>query len=130
MLTISLLFACQGVPDAPVGTTLPACWTSPNCVSSQADPSDAEHYVSPLPLAGLEELAVAAGALPGCVEEARTEVALRFRCDTPSGLYTDDLDLVVDAAAGVVHVRSSSRIGRRDFGVNRERVEALRASLD
>jgi uncharacterized protein (DUF1499 family) len=26
-------------------------------------------------------------------------------------------------------VRSASRLGRRDFGVNRERIEALRAAL-
>jgi uncharacterized protein (DUF1499 family) len=30
----------------------------------------------------------------------------------------------------VVHVRSASRLGRRDFGVNRERIEALRAILE
>jgi len=29
----------------------------------------------------------------------------------------------------VIHVRSASRLGRRDFGVNRERVEALRAAI-
>ncbi|MEY2896226.1 MAG: hypothetical protein RL669_495, partial [Pseudomonadota bacterium] len=31
-------------------------------------------------------------------------------------------------AEGVIHVRSASRLGRRDFGVNRERVEAIRAA--
>jgi uncharacterized protein (DUF1499 family) len=29
----------------------------------------------------------------------------------------------------LIHVRSASRLGRRDFGVNRERVEALRALI-
>ena len=34
-----------------------------------------------------------------------------------------------DRTAGVIHVRSASRLGRKDFGVNRERIEALRRQL-
>jgi uncharacterized protein (DUF1499 family) len=41
--------------------------------------------------------------------------------------YVDDVELYYDERAGLVHVRSASRLGRRDFGVNRKRVEALRA---
>jgi uncharacterized protein (DUF1499 family) len=44
--------------------------------------------------------------------------------------FVDDLEAVPDAAAGVIQVRSASRVGRSDFGVNRERVEALRAAMD
>ncbi|MCM5678167.1 DUF1499 domain-containing protein [Schlegelella sp. S2-27] len=40
--------------------------------------------------------------------------------------FVDDVEFAFDPAAGVVHVRSASRLGRRDFGVNRERVEAIR----
>ena len=40
--------------------------------------------------------------------------------------YVDDLELYYDEKQGVVHVRSASRLGRRDFGVNRKRVEGLR----
>ena len=40
--------------------------------------------------------------------------------------YVDDLELYYDERQGLVHVRSASRLGRRDFGVNRQRVEALR----
>ena len=40
--------------------------------------------------------------------------------------YVDDLELYYDEKQGVAHVRSASRLGRRDFGVNRNRVEALR----
>lgn len=41
----------------------------------------------------------------------------------------DDLELCVDPVNHVVQVRSALRAGRKDFGVNRERVEALRAGL-
>ena len=43
--------------------------------------------------------------------------------------YVDDVELALDAAAGVIHVRSAARLGVRDFGVNRARVEALRSKL-
>jgi uncharacterized protein (DUF1499 family) len=44
--------------------------------------------------------------------------------------FVDDVEFLHDPAKGVVHVRSASRLGRRDFGVNRERVERLRALIE
>ena len=41
--------------------------------------------------------------------------------------FVDDAEFFADEGAKVVHVRSASRIGRRDFGVNRVRIEAIRA---
>ena len=43
--------------------------------------------------------------------------------------FVDDLERWVDPVNQVVQVRSVSRMGRKDFGVNRERVETLRAGL-
>ena len=43
--------------------------------------------------------------------------------------YVDDLELALGAAGDRIEVRSASRIGYGDGGVNRERVEALRAAL-
>jgi uncharacterized protein (DUF1499 family) len=43
--------------------------------------------------------------------------------------FIDDAEFAVDPAASVIHVRSSSRIGRKDFGVNRARIEAIRAAF-
>ena len=40
--------------------------------------------------------------------------------------FVDDVEFFADEGAKVVHVRSASRIGRRDFGVNRARIEAIR----
>ena len=42
--------------------------------------------------------------------------------------YTDDVEFAItDPAAGVIHARSSSRLGGKDFGANRKRIEAIRA---
>jgi uncharacterized protein (DUF1499 family) len=40
--------------------------------------------------------------------------------------YVDDVELLLDEKAALVHVRSASRLGRSDFGVNRKRIEELR----
>ncbi|MBA2412428.1 MAG: DUF1499 domain-containing protein, partial [Burkholderiaceae bacterium] len=44
--------------------------------------------------------------------------------------FVDDCEFLLDPAARVIHVRSAARIGRRDFGVNRARVEAIRRRAD
>ena len=41
--------------------------------------------------------------------------------------FVDDVELLADEAAGATHVRSASRIGSSDLGVNRRRIEAVRA---
>jgi len=43
--------------------------------------------------------------------------------------YVDDVELLLDESARLVHVRSASRLGRSDFGVNRKRIEELRALI-
>ena len=44
--------------------------------------------------------------------------------------FVDDTEFWFDPAAGVIHVRSASRVGSNDFGVNRARIEAIRARLN
>ena len=112
---------------------LPDCPASPNCVSSQA--SDAAHAVPPLrcsgdPGAALRTLRSIIEAMP------RTRVVsaddTRLHAEVTSWLFrfVDDLDLLVDAPAGVVQVRSASRVGYSDLGVNRRRVETLRQAFE
>ena len=39
--------------------------------------------------------------------------------------FVDDVEFLLDEQAGVIHMRSASRLGRKDFGVNRTRLEAI-----
>jgi uncharacterized protein (DUF1499 family) len=106
---------------------LAPCKRTPNCVSSQADPSDREHYIAPLK-ASMEELRQAVQALP------RTRLVLAhsnyLHAEFRSKLlgYVDDVEFFFDGA--VVQVRSASRLGRRDFGVNRARIEEIRRLVE
>jgi uncharacterized protein (DUF1499 family) len=107
---------------------LSPCRRSPNCVCSQADPTDREHYIAPLAFAGsIAELRRAIESLPRVtvIREAADYLYAEFR--TPLLRFVDDVEFA--KAAGVLHVRSASRLGRRDFGVNRRRIEAIRGLL-
>jgi uncharacterized protein (DUF1499 family) len=113
---------------------LASCGRRLNCVSSQADPADAQRYVAPLPFEGGAAEAIAAArraveAMPRArvVGAQGSYLHAEFRSKLMG--YVDDVEFLFDAQAGVLHVRSASRLGRRDFNVNRERVEALRTRI-
>jgi uncharacterized protein (DUF1499 family) len=105
---------------------LAPCRRTPNCVSSQADPSDAEHYVAPLK-GTIDAVRKAVGSLPRAtiVSEKQNYLYAEFRSKLLG--FVDDVEFFYDGNA--IQVRSASRLGRRDFGVNRNRVERLRALL-
>ena len=104
---------------APVGP-------KPNVVSSEPDtPPDVQ--VAPL-RATLAETKAAVEAMGGTViEETDEYVVATFQ--SRFFRFIDDVELR-DAGNGVVHVRSSSRVGHSDMGVNRKRVEKLREVVD
>lgn len=113
---------------------LAPCRRTPNCVSSQADPADREHCIAPIPFKGsaLEAMVVAKRAVESMqratiVREERGYLYAEFRSRLLG--YVDDVELAYDEKAGVFHVRSASRLGRRDFGVNRKRIEELRSLI-
>ena len=43
--------------------------------------------------------------------------------------FVDDVDCVIDPQAHVIAIRSASRLGYSDLGVNRARVEAIRTAF-
>jgi uncharacterized protein (DUF1499 family) len=111
---------------------LPPCQDTPNCVSSQA--TDKEHYIAPFKISGDPELAWQ--ELKKEIEKhARviitheTEMSLHAEVTTLVMHFVDDIDAILDAEAGLIHIRSASRRGHSDFGVNRKRLETLRTQL-
>ena len=106
---------------------LAPCKRSPNCVSSQADPSDREHYIAPI-RGSIVAARSAVEALPRTriIKTEGNYLYAEFR--TRLLRYVDDVELYF--VGQVLQVRSCSRLGRRDFGVNRERVERLRALIE
>lgn len=108
----------------------PPTW-KPNWVSSQVAADDA-HYIAPLGDGGDAQQRLQ--KLKGAIEKMERVAVIESRPDylyaefSTKGLgFTDDVEFCVDGT--VLHVRSSSRLGIRDFDVNRKRVEALRRAL-
>jgi uncharacterized protein (DUF1499 family) len=110
---------------------LAACPNSPNCVSSQATD---DHFIEPFKIIGNAEEAWAAlkNALIGqsrTVITSETANTLHAEATSLVFRFVDDVDAILDADAKLIHIRSASRVGYGDFGVNRKRVEALRSQL-
>ena len=113
---------------------LPRPRSTPNCVSSQADPADPVHFIEPIRFKGTSPEAIAAARK--AVESTPRATVIRHEgnylyAEFKSRLlgFVDDVEFTYDDKAGVLHVRSASRLGRRDYGVNRARVEELRRRI-
>ena len=114
---------------------LAPCKRTPNCVSSQADVNkDAGHYIAPIRIQGSARDAWA--ALRSMLRaKPRVELVVYkdnyLYAEFASRImgFIDDVEFVLDEKAGVIHVRSASRLGRSDFGVNRDRIETIRSRI-
>lgn len=110
--------------------SLTACPTaSQNCVSSKGP---TRSYIAPLPYIGPDSLNYVESHLK---KHYRTRVIEKTKdylycvISTRYLRFRDDLEFLVDHKNEQIEVRSASRVGMYDFGVNRERIELLRKSL-
>jgi len=112
---------------------------TPNSVSSQAElwpehPQRDYARIAPLPAAGNADatwarLRDALAAMPGAKIVRAEGDYIYVQFSTRWLGFTDDAEFWLDRSAGVIHLRSAARVGRKDFGVNRARIESLRARL-
>ena len=136
-----LLFCCFGSVSFAAGESsgvggaeagLAPCPASPNCVSSEAQ--DADHQVSPL------RFSVAAADAWRILKEQlakrpRTVIVTEkpgyLHAQSKSAVFgfVDDLEFYLRPVQGLIAVRFAARTGYYDFGVNRQRVEELRAAF-
>lgn len=115
------------------GRFAPGDWR-PNWVSSTAPRDDATHHVAPIaisgdPAAAWAALEAAIAAMPRSRVVTRTGSYLHAEFASKGLGFVDDAEFALDAAARVIHVKSAARLGIRDFSVNRDRIESLRARL-
>ena len=103
--------------------------SSPNAVSSQAQ--DAGHAIAPLSYTSSPERAMEA-LIKIIVATPRTRIISRTNdyvyAEYASALmgFVDDVEFWFEPNAKIIHVRSASRLGHSDFGVNRARIEDIR----
>jgi uncharacterized protein (DUF1499 family) len=112
---------------------LKPCPNRPNCVSSQS--SDPRHAIEPLRY-DIPANKVHQKLLKVVKNMPRTKVVkekanyIHAECRTRFLRFVDDLEFLFDDNDDVIHVRSASRVGYSDLGVNRKRVEQLRRDFD
>lgn len=109
--------------------SLPPCRRTPNCVSTQTD--DPSKLMEPIPYSGplaaaRERLLAVLRALPRTRIVLEEPGYLKAECRSRLFRFVDDVDLLFDDQAKLIHFRSAARLGRRDFGVNRERMDEIR----
>ena len=123
---------CTGVRPANLGLKdgrFAPCPSSPNCVSSQSP--DKEHAVDPVTYTTSTPEAMA-DLRKVLLQMKRARIAdesdsyLHAEFTSALWRFVDDVEFYFDDATKTIQVRSASRLGHSDFGVNRKRVEEIR----
>ena len=112
---------------------LTPCPSTPNCVNSQSQ--DTVHKIEPLtynstPTEAMADLKKVIESLEKTQIITETENYLYAEFTTKLMGFVDDVEFLLDDTAKVIHVRSASRLGKSDLGVNRQRIETIRTKLD
>ncbi len=135
---LTVLIGCRGNTPTNLGVKdgrLADCPQSPNCVSSQSVVGDKEHYIQPLHYSGSRDEAKA--ALISVIESMKRTKIITVTDDYVYAEFTsrifrfvDDVEFYFDDTTKTIHLRSASRLGHSDLGVNRKRVESIRELFD
>lgn len=109
-----------------------ACPKTPNCVSSFS--TDPVHQIEPLrytssPEQAFTNLKQTIAALPRTKVISETDTYLYTEFTSRFMGFVDDVEFSLDKPAGIIQVRSASRLGESDLGVNRRRIELIRTKL-
>ena len=129
---ITGLASCASSPSKArndISEAITACSSAPHCVSSE-NAADSARRVEPFKYSGSREQAHA--ALRDALRSEdnahiESDVIPVVRATFRSTLgFVDDVTFVFRDDAKLIDVKSTSRIGYYDFGVNKRRVERLR----
>ncbi|MEZ4657349.1 MAG: DUF1499 domain-containing protein [Caldilineaceae bacterium] len=108
------------------------CPDSPNCVSTYS--RDPEHAFDPLPYTVAtaqmhEKLVAVLAAMPRTTIITNTPTYVHAELRTRLMGFVDDAEFYFDEPNGVLHMRSGSRLGKGDLGVNRRNLTQIRRAL-
>lgn len=109
------------------------CPTSPNCVVSQN--GDDEHEIAPIDYQGdrqsaKETLLKVLSVVPRTEVVEETEDYIHTESTSRIFKFVDDAEFYFPEDENIIHVRSASRVGESDLGVNRRRIEQIRLAME
>ncbi len=130
---IASLFSFSGTRPQNLGVNegkFADCPNSPNCVSSQSP--DVVHQIAPLTYEdseteAFERLKAIIENLDNAKIITADEEYLYAEFTSAIMGFVDDVEFYLDKADNIIQVRSASRLGESDLGVNRQRVEMIRS---
>ena len=123
-----MVSGCQKGTESMQNRTNFLCGDKPNCVSTQDERE--KFHIAPFTLAPnvtLAQITEVALQLPGAKLAVQDPNYAHIECTSKIMKFVDDL--VLEKVGDHLIVRSESRVGYSDFGVNRKRTEQLRALL-
>ena len=126
---------CSGRKNAMLGIAdgkLTPCPDSPNCVSSQS--KDQHHYIEPLHFTGpleasRKKLIKILDSMQRVKIIRETNNYLHVTVTSRFFRFVDDMEFYFVEDPPVIHIRSASRVGYSDLGVNRKRIEKIRKAM-
>ncbi|NJN74430.1 MAG: DUF1499 domain-containing protein [Limnothrix sp. RL_2_0] len=122
------MFNFSGTRPNNLGVTdgaLTPCPGTPNCVCSQSDRP--QEKIDPLPAVAMDKLQQVITAMDGATIIEQTDNYLYAEFKTKLMGFVDDVEFFHGGSA--IQVRSASRLGKSDLGLNRKRVEEIRSAL-
>lgn len=131
-LALASLFARPPLNLGSHEGRLAPCPSTPNCVSTQTD--NPRKRMEPIPFTGdaadaWKRMRQVLAAWPRTRIVTATEEYLHAECTSRIFRFVDDVEILLDPLARVLHFRSASRAGRSDLGVNRRRMEGIRRAF-
>ncbi|WP_026100134.1 DUF1499 domain-containing protein [Fortiea contorta] len=131
----SLIFPAATWATSSLGVTdnhLSSCPASDNCVVSQN--ADTKHAIDPISYhvdrkAAQEVLLKVLSVVPRTEVIEQTQDYIHALSKSRIFKFIDDVEFYFPTNESVIHVRSASRVGESDLGVNRRRVEQIRLAL-
>ena len=135
-LTLILSFIIPATASASSlgieSASLSPCPVSPNCVVSQN--ADAKHAIEPITYhierdKARETLLKVLTVVPRTTIVSQTDNYSHAISKSRIFKFVDDVEFYFPGDKSVIHIRSASRVGDSDFGVNRRRLEQIRLAL-
>ncbi|MFN6560576.1 MAG: DUF1499 domain-containing protein [Nostoc sp. ChiSLP01] len=134
-ILLSLIFPSATLAASRLGLDngyLSSCPASNNCVVSQN--ADSKHAIDPIAYhidrnAAKEILLKVLTVVPRTEVIEQTDNYIHALSKSRIFKFTDDVEFYFPPNESVIHVRSASRVGEFDLGVNRRRIEQIRLAL-
>ena len=130
------LFSFHGKRPTNLGVTdfkLGSCPGTPNCVSTQD--TDEQHKIEPIRFTGsagdaIAKIAQIVQGMEGAEIITQSNDYLHIEFTSKIMGFRDDTEFYIAGQAQEIQIRSAARLGKSDLGVNRKRMESIRAAFN